>query len=90
MTVKEIIDGIIKKTGMEPLPENKTCDHLMTGSYDMEVTKIVTTFMATVEVIQKAIEVGANFIITHEPTWFTGMDTVEWLENDPIYHEKES
>lgn len=88
MTVKEIIDGIIKKTGMEPLPENKTCDHLMTGSYDMEVTKIVTTFMATVEVIEKAIEIGANFIITHEPTWFTGMDAIEWLENDPVYHKK--
>lgn len=88
MTVKEIIDGIIKKTGMEPLPQDKTCDRLMTGSYDMEVTKIVTTFMATVEVIQKAIDIGANFIITHEPTWFTGMDGIDWLENDPVYHQK--
>lgn len=88
MTVREIIDGIIKKTGVEPLPEDKTCDHLMTGTYDMEVHKIVTTFMATVEVIQKAIDAGANFIITHEPTWFTGKDSTEWLENDPVYIEK--
>lgn len=88
MTVKEVIDGIIKKTGAEPLPHDKTCDHLMTGSYDMEVTKIVTTFMATVEVIKKAIEIGANFIITHEPTWFTGMDKTDWLLNDPVYQKK--
>lgn len=88
MTVKEVIDGIIKKTGVEPLPYDKTCDHLMTGSYNMEVLKIVTTFMATVEVIQKAIKIGANFIITHEPTWFTGKDTTDWLDNDPIYLEK--
>lgn len=88
MTVQEIIDGIIRKTGVEPLPYDKTCDHLMTGDKDMEVTKVVTTFMATVEVIQKAIEAGANFIITHEPTWFTGKDTTDWLEQDPIYLQK--
>ena len=37
MTVREIVDKIIEKTGVEPLPEDKTCDHLMTGSWDMEV-----------------------------------------------------
>jgi putative NIF3 family GTP cyclohydrolase 1 type 2 len=88
MTVKEVIDAIIKKTGIEPLAQDKTCDLLITGSYDMEVTKIVTTFMATVDVIKQAIEIGANMIITHEPTWFTGIDKLDWLENDPVYHKK--
>lgn len=88
MTVKEVIDGILKKTGVEPLPHDKTCDQLMTGSYDMEVKKIVTTFMATVEVIKKAIDIGANLIITHEPTWFTGKDTTDWLKDDPVYRRK--
>ena len=88
MTVREVVDGIIKKTGMEPLPAEKTCDQLMTGSYEMEVTKIATTFMATVEVVQKAIELGVNLIITHEPTWFTGKDATLWVENDPVYLEK--
>ncbi len=31
---------------------------------------------------------GANFIITHEPTWFSGADDTEWLLNDPVYLEK--
>lgn len=88
MKVKEIIEGIIEKTGMERLPEDKTCDLLMAGSENQEVTKIVTTFMATVEVIQKAIAIGANLIITHEPTWFTGKDSTDWLEEDPVYLEK--
>lgn len=88
MTVQEIIDGIIKKTGAEPLPYEKTCDHLMTGSPDMEVTKIATTFMATVDVVKRAIEEGVNFIITHEPTWFTGKDDTGWLLDDPVYLEK--
>ena len=88
MTVQQIIDGIIQKTGVEPLPYDKTCDHLMIGNPDMEVTKIVTTFMATVEVIEKAARMGANFIITHEPTWFTGKDDTDWLEEDPVYLRK--
>lgn len=88
MTVKEIIDKIIKKTGTEPLPEDHTCDKLIIGEYSQEVTKAVTTFMATVDVIKEAVNIGANFIITHEPTWFTGMDQTGWLEGDPVYQEK--
>jgi len=90
MTVKEIVDGMIKKTGVEPIPEGKTCDRLMAGSFDKEVTKIATTFMATVDVIKKAAEVGAELIITHEPTWFTGEDDTHWLEGDPVYAKKKA
>lgn len=88
MTVKEVIEQIISKTGVTPLPQDKTCDQLITGSYNRTVTGIVTTFMATVDVIREAIHLGANFIITHEPTWFTGIDQTEWVENDPVYIEK--
>lgn len=88
MKVQEIIDRVIAKTGCTPLPYDKTCDHIMTGDPNQEVTKIVTTFMATVEVIEAAIKAGANFIITHEPTWFTGKDDTDWLLEDPIYQKK--
>lgn len=71
MTVKEIIEGVIEKSGSRRFPYNETCDHLMIGDENMEVTGVVTTFMATVDVIKEAIKLGANFIITHEPTWFT-------------------
>ncbi|HPF86836.1 MAG TPA: Nif3-like dinuclear metal center hexameric protein [Candidatus Limiplasma sp.] len=88
MTVGEIIDGMILKTGVPRLPEDKTCDHLMMGSLDHEVKKIAVTFMATVDVIREAAEQGVDFIITHEPTWFTGRDDTGWLEGDPIYRQK--
>ncbi|HPJ03731.1 MAG TPA: Nif3-like dinuclear metal center hexameric protein [Candidatus Limiplasma sp.] len=88
MKVGEIIDGVIKKTGVPRLPEDKTCDRLMTGSLDCEVTKIVSTFMATADVIKAAADAGANFIITHEPTWFTGADDTDWLKGDPVYLKK--
>lgn len=86
MKVKEIIKGIIEKCEMEPLAE--TCDQVIEGSLETEVKGIVTTFMATVEVIEKAHELGANFIITHEPTYFTGNDRRDWLLEDSVYLEK--
>lgn len=88
MTVREIIDGIYAKQGLPEFPPDQTCDRLISGRYDMEVSKIATTFMATVDVIKKAAELGVNLIITHEPTWFTGMDSVEWVEKDPVYQKK--
>lgn len=87
MKIQEIIDHTIEKTGIH-IPSDQTCDQVMCGDTSQEVTKIVTTFMATVDVIQKAISIGANFIITHEPTWYTGHDTTEWLENDEVYAAK--
>ena len=60
----------------------------MAGDWKNEVTGIVTTFMATVDVIKAAVSKDANLIITHEPTYFTGWDTTEWLAGDPVYQEK--
>lgn len=88
MTVRQIVDAIIQKTGVPPLPQERTCDKLMTGNWETEVKKIATTFMATVDVIRRAVREGANLIITHEPTWFTGADDTGWLEDDEVYRLK--
>ena len=88
MKVREVVNRMIKKTGVGPLPPEKTCDKLMSGSFEQEVSKIAVTFMATVDVIKKAIAMGAELIVTHEPTWFTGEDTTDWLDNDPVYLKK--
>lgn len=90
MTVRELTDAIIQKTGAPRLPEERTCDRLISGCWDMEVNKIATTFMATVDVIRRAAEAGVNLIITHEPTWFTGMDGTDWLQEDEIYLAKKA
>jgi putative NIF3 family GTP cyclohydrolase 1 type 2 len=88
MTVREIVNAIIQKTGRPALPLNKTCDQLMTGSFDAQVTSVVTTFMATVDVVRQAAKEGADLIITHEPTWFTGRDDTDWIKDDPVFIEK--
>jgi len=83
MNVKEIVNLILTNCNI-PLLE-KTCDRLMAGSWNSEVTGIVTTFMATVDVIQESIARGANLIITHEPTYFTGADQTDWLAEDDVF-----
>lgn len=88
MTIQEVIDNVIEKTGSVRFEEGKTCDMVIIGDTSKEVTKIATTFMATVDVIKQAAKLGVNFIITHEPTWFTGMDSTDWLQEDPVYLEK--
>lgn len=87
MKVQEIIDRILDKSCGGPKLE-QTSDVLVSGSPDMEVKGIVTTFTATVDVIRETITAGANLIITHEPTYFTGADGVGWLQNDPVYAAK--
>jgi hypothetical protein len=83
MKVKEVVDLIVDSCDMPPLPQ--TCDQLMSGDWDCEVTGIVSTFMATVDVIKDTISKGANLIITHEPTYFTGADQTDWLVEDDVY-----
>lgn len=86
MNVKQVVDTIINACDTPPL--DKTCDLLMAGDWNCEVMGIATTFMATIDVIKTAISRGTNLIITHEPTYFTGWDQTEWLQNDEIYLQK--
>lgn len=87
LIVQDIIDKIIFDMCNGNKIEN-TCDIITAGSHQNNVTGIVTTFMATFNVIQEAVNLGANFIITHEPTWFTGMDTTDWCQEDSVYLAK--
>ncbi|WP_339868610.1 Nif3-like dinuclear metal center hexameric protein [uncultured Algoriphagus sp.] len=85
-TVGEIMDLFIAQIPNTPFPT--TVDTLKSGNKDQVVTGIVTTMFATVTVIQKAIELKANFIIAHEPTFYNHLDETAWLENDPVYQFK--
>ncbi len=86
MKVREVVDAIIDAC-QTPRIEN-TCDLLIEGDWEHEVTGIASTFMATVDVIREAISKGANLIITHEPTYFTHLDHTDWLAGDEVYRLK--
>lgn len=85
-TVGQIMDLFIKEVPGGPLKD--TVDTLKAGNRDIKVTGIVTTMFATLEVIEKAIELNANFIIAHEPTFYNHLDKTDWLESHEVYHYK--
>lgn len=83
LTVQNVIDIILKE--IPGAPFEKTVDTLKSGNPGLKVSGIVTTMFATVEVIRKAIELKANFIIAHEPTFYNHLDETSWLEQDKVY-----
>ena len=85
-TVKQIMDMFIKDVPGGARTE--TVDTLKAGSPDTVVTGIVTTMFATIDIIRKAIGLGANFIIAHEPTFYNHADDTEWLKDDDVYQYK--
>jgi putative NIF3 family GTP cyclohydrolase 1 type 2 len=85
-TVGQIMDMFIKTVPNAPFAS--TVDTLKAGNRDIVVTGIVTTMFPTVDVIRKTIELGANFIICHEPTFYNHVDDVTWLQNDEVYQFK--
>ncbi len=68
--------------------KTKTCDGYKTGNPETEVKGIVVTWMATMNVIERAIKENCNFIITHEPTFFNHWDQTEDFKDDPAYLKK--
>ncbi len=85
-TVGEIMDAFIGEVSGAPFAN--TVDTLKAGSRDIEVTGVITSMFATLEVINKAIAIKANFIIAHEPTYYNHLDETNWLENDDVYRHK--
>jgi putative NIF3 family GTP cyclohydrolase 1 type 2 len=39
-------------------------------------------------VLRRAAEIGANLIITHEPTFFSSGEDTSWLQGNPVYELK--
>lgn len=86
LTVDDVIEKIKKEVNC---PWNaETVDKIKAGHGDTEVTGIITTFMATMEVLKKAKATGCNFIITHEPTFYSHTDNLATHEGDPIQEAK--
>ncbi|MFC5408504.1 Nif3-like dinuclear metal center hexameric protein [Larkinella bovis] len=86
VTVGQVMDLILKTIPNAPFP--KTVDTLKSGTADQKVTGIVSTMFATMEVIEKAAQLGANFIIVHEPTFYNHADETDWLKNDEVFRKK--
>ncbi len=80
---KSLLKGL-EKEGSLPM----TVDLLYEGDAETEIKGIGCTFMATLPVLQEAKKKGINFIITHEPTYFNGIDDISWLQDDAVWQYK--
>jgi hypothetical protein len=86
LTAGQIMDLFIKDVPGGAIAN--TVDTLKAGNRNIKVTGVVTTMFATIEVINKAIALNANFIIAHEPAFYNHADETTWLENDAVYQYK--
>lgn len=87
-TVQQIIDLIIKEAKLSVF--KNTVDTIKYGSADQIVTGIVSTMFPTVAVIEKAVELKANFIIAHEPTFYSATDNMAQQETNTMIQKKQA
>lgn len=86
LTAAEAMQRVIAATAATPPAD--TVDTLKAGDPDTVVTGIVTTFMDTYPVLEKAVASGKNLIITHEPTFYNHLDQQSQFAADPVYQQK--
>lgn len=84
LTVQDIV---LHLTEHVKLPEN-TVDQLITGSFDQAVSGIFVAFMPTQNVIEQAIQHGANLIVAHESPFYNHHSHTDWLATDRVYIHK--
>ena len=86
-TARQIIADIQKHVGLEW--SSDTVDTVKAGNPDTPVTGIAVTMMATMDVLERAASKGLNLVITHEPTFYSHLDTPAGMPaDDPIWAEK--
>jgi putative NIF3 family GTP cyclohydrolase 1 type 2 len=80
--IERILDHMAKR-----LPAGG-CDRVVHGDPQRELHGIAVTFMASRAVLERAAAAGADFIVTHEPTWWNHLDHTDWLAGDPVQSDK--
>lgn len=88
LTIQEVLERIYAAIGGN-LAGQKV-DNVKSGDPGQPVRGIVTCFLATAEVLTRAAELGANLVITHEPTFYDHLDDTAWLEGDPVLAAKKA
>jgi len=87
MTAGEVLDRIKKNIGI-PWNDRTYRDTFKIGGPDTEVKGIATTFLCTLDVLQRAHAAGLNMVIPHEDTFWNDRDDITGLADDPIYKYK--
>ncbi|WP_405115254.1 Nif3-like dinuclear metal center hexameric protein [Paenibacillus sp. FSL K6-1217] len=84
LTFSDIIEHL---TAGVQLPEG-TVDKLEPGAAGTEVQGIVTSFAASQYVLEQAVRLGANLVITHEGVFYSHQDHRSGQEQDSVCLQK--
>ncbi len=88
ITARQVIERIQKNVGVPWHAE--TVDTFKAGNPDNAVKGIVTSFSATLDVMQRGVASGKNLFIVHEPTFYNHQDSTKDLIGDPVYTAKQN
>lgn len=86
MKISEITEWVIAYH--PPFTREHTTDVIKFGDPEQECTGVVVTCFPSIDVIRRTAELGANFLIVHEPLFWSHEDTTGWLENSAVYQTK--
>jgi putative NIF3 family GTP cyclohydrolase 1 type 2 len=89
LTAAQVIDRIkVNMANAGVSWRTETVDKIIAGAAETPVKGIATTMMATLEVVERAAAANRNFLITHEPTFYSHLDTTDSLQQDATYRHK--
>jgi putative NIF3 family GTP cyclohydrolase 1 type 2 len=86
-TAAQVVERIKANVGI-PWNEKSFRDTFKVGDPQIQVRGIASTFMSTLDVLQRAHGMGLNMVVTHEPTFWSDGDVQDNLINDPLYKFK--
>jgi putative NIF3 family GTP cyclohydrolase 1 type 2 len=90
MTAQEIVSRIQQQLASQGIKwRTETVDTFKAGDPDTPVAGIATTGMATFDVLKRAAKANRNFVMTHEPTFYSHQDQTAALAQDPTYEVKQ-
>lgn len=54
----------------------RTCDTVKAGDVEKEISKVAVSMFATVDIVRRVKEWGADMLIVHEPTYYDHMEVI--------------
>ncbi len=87
LTASQVIERIKQHLGI-PWNEKTYRDVFHAGDPEGAVHGIASTFMSNLDVLQRARAKGLNFVISHEPTFWSDDDSIAAVRNDALFKIK--
>lgn len=89
LSAADVVDRLLAATGVPA--RATTVDGVLDGDPATPVSRAAVTTMATLDVLRRAADAGAQLVVTHEPLYFDHADAARRdleAEADPVYAAK--